>query len=114
MKHLKFILLIIIVIFIVILMFENYDVFSSKVEYKFLYFKSPEISMHYIVAIAFFFGIVIGGIYGMIERFQLKKQIKSLIITSKAKDEELNSLRNLPITSDNVGSGHLNESGTDE
>jgi hypothetical protein len=37
------------------------------------------------------------------ERFQLKRQIKTLTTVLKEKDKELNSLRNLPIISDNVG-----------
>jgi ATP adenylyltransferase len=48
--------------------------------------------------------VLITGLCGIVERFHLKRQIKTLISVSKEKDKELNSLRNLPITSDNVGS----------
>jgi hypothetical protein len=41
-----------------------------------------------------------------------KRQIKMLENESKQKNKELNSLRNLPITSDSIASGHLN--GNDE
>ena len=37
---------------------------------------------------------------GMIERFRLKKQLKIVTNASAAKDQELNSLRNLPITAE--------------
>ena len=111
MKHLKFILAIILMMLIIIIIVENHDAFSTKVVFKFelftLHFQSAELSMYYIVAITFLFGIFIAGLYGMIERFQLKKQLKNLAKSSREKDEELNSLRNLPITSD-VGSSHLN------
>ena len=50
----------------------------------------------------------ISGLYGIIERFRLKKQIKILESASRERDKELNSLRNLPITSDDVGSGQAN------
>jgi len=56
------------------------------------------------VTIAFLFGVIVAGLYGFIERFRLKKEIKVLAHASREKDKELNSLRNLPITSDDVGS----------
>jgi ATP adenylyltransferase len=54
------------------------------------------------VTIAFLFGVLVTGFYGIIERFRLKREIKTLVSTSQEKDKELNSLRNLPITSDDV------------
>jgi hypothetical protein len=112
MKHLKFILAILIMLAVVIVVVQNHGIFSKKVLFKLdlfsIHYKSADISMYYIVAISFLFGILIAGLYGMIERFRLKREIKALKNISKEKDTELNSLRNLPITSDNVGSGHLN------
>ena len=111
MKHLKFILAIILMMLVIIIVVENHVALSTKVVFKFdlftLHFESAEISMYYIVSITFLFGILIAGLYGMIERFQLKNQLKNLVKLSEEKDEELNSLRNLPITSD-VSSSHLN------
>jgi ATP adenylyltransferase len=46
--------------------------------------------------------VLVTGFYGIIERFRLKGEIKTLVSTSREKDKELNSLRNLPITSDDV------------
>lgn len=116
MKHVKFILAIIIMMLIVVIIVENHDAFSTKVQFRLdifaLNLKTSEISLYYIVAITFLMGIIIAGFYGIIERFNLKKQIKTLINSSREKDKELNSLRNLPITSD-VGSGHLNGAGKD-
>ena len=60
-----------------------------------------------VVSVSFLLGILVAGFYGIFERFKLKKQIKGLVNSSKEKDKELNSLRNLPITSD-VSSSHLN------
>ena len=112
MKHLKFILAIIIMLAIVILVVENYEALSTRVVFKIdlftLHYQSPMISLYYIVPIAFLIGVLITGLYGMVERFHLKSQIKDLIKESKEKSEELNSLRNLPITSDDVGSSDLN------
>lgn len=112
MKHLKFILAIIIMLVIVILLFQNNEAFLTKIEFKldllFTQYKSSGIYLYIIVAITFLFGVIIAGLYGIMERFQLKRDLKALITISREKDKELNSLRNLPITSDNVGSGHLN------
>ena len=114
MKHLKFILAIIIMLAIVILVVENYEALSTRVVFKIdlftLHYQSLMISLYYIVPIAFLIGVLITGLYGMVERFHLKRQIKDLIKESKEKSEELNSLRNLPITSDDVGSSDLNNS----
>ncbi|MDY7035930.1 MAG: LapA family protein [Thermodesulfobacteriota bacterium] len=111
MKHLKFILAIILMLFAVILLVENHEAMSTKVIFKidllFLEFISSNISLYVIVTVAFLSGVLISGLYGILERFRLKRQIKALITTSRDKDKELNSLRNLPITSD-VNSGQTN------
>jgi uncharacterized integral membrane protein len=108
MKYLKFLLAVIIILVVVILLVENHGAFSTGVEFRIdlftLHYRSPEISIYYIIGISFLFGVLITGLYGTVERFQLKKQIKTLNNSSKEKDKELNSLRNLPITLDNVGS----------
>lgn len=111
MKHVKFIVAIIIMLVVVILIVENHDAFSTKVVFKVdllvLHYESSQISIYYVITIAFLFGVLIAGLYGIVERFQLKRQIKNLARASKEKDKELNSLRNLPITADNVGTSDL-------
>ena len=59
-------------------------------------------SVYYIVTISFLFGVILLGLYGIIERFRLMKALKLLRATSQEKDQELNSLRNLPITSEDI------------
>lgn len=111
MKHLKFIIAVIIILVVVILLVENLGALSTQVKFKLdlfsIHYKSPEISMGYIIGFSFLFGVVITVLYTSIGIWQLKRQIRNLIKTSKEKDEELNSLRNLPITSDSVGSSNL-------
>ena len=111
MKHLKFLGWIIVVLIVVILIVENQETFSTKVIFKINFFsyhyQSVEISLYYIVTIAFLFGILVAGLYGILERYQLLKEIKRIKRDSKEKEEELNSLRNLPITSENVGTGDI-------
>lgn len=111
MKHLRFIIGIIIMVLVVIIVVENHQAFSTKVIFRIdllgIHFQSNEISVYVIVTVSFLFGILIAGLYGIVERFQLKREIKRIKNISKEKEKELNSLRNLPITSDNVGSDNL-------
>ena len=111
MKHLKFMLWVFVALIIVILIVQNHEAMSTRVifkaDFRIFQFSSSEISLYLIVTFTFLFGVIISGLYGMMERFQLKRQIKTLTKDSKDKEKELNSLRNLPITSDDVGSGQM-------
>jgi lipopolysaccharide assembly protein A len=113
MKHLKFMLAIVLMLVVVILIVQNHDAMSTKVVFRVSLFsfhrETSMMSLYYIVAIAFLFGVVIMGLYGIIERFRLMKMIKLLKTTSQAKDQELNSLRNLPITSDDISASEPDE-----
>ncbi|MGD9031738.1 MAG: LapA family protein [Desulfobacteraceae bacterium] len=106
MKHLKFILAIILMLFVVIVIVQNHGAMSEQVAFKvdlrFIKYTTSAMSLYFIVTIAFLFGVLVTGFYGIIERFRLKGEIKTLVSTSREKDKELNSLRNLPITSDDV------------
>jgi hypothetical protein len=46
----------------------------------------------------------------MVERFRLKRQIRNMNKQLKEKDKELNSLRNLPVTSEELSTGESNTS----
>ena len=102
MKHLKFIVAIVILLAVLIIIVQNDDALSKSVVFKLnllsIHWKSSAISIYYIVTVAFLFGVLITGLYGIIERFRLKKEIRLLTTASEAKERELNSLRNLPIT----------------
>ena len=108
MKQLKYILAIIIMLIVVILVVQNHEAMSTSVSFKvdFIAFhlKSPSLSLYHIVTIAFLFGVVIAGVYGIIEGFRLKRELRTLKNASQDKDRELNSLRNLPITAEDVSS----------
>ncbi|MFC1579445.1 lipopolysaccharide assembly protein LapA domain-containing protein [Thermodesulfobacteriota bacterium] len=104
MKHLRFILGIIIVLVVIIIIVQNQEAFSKEAVFKInllgIHWQSASVQLYFIVTIAFLFGFLIAGVYGMLERFRLKKQIKMLTSASAAKEQELNSLRNLPITTE--------------
>jgi len=52
--------------------------------------------------VTFLLGVLLIGLYGITERFRLKKKIKVLTRTLEEREKEVNNLRNLPITSDPV------------
>lgn len=113
MKHLKFILLILLLSLVVILVFQNSKAVSETVQFRmnpvfFNEVQTPPIAVGLVMLMAFFLGVVFVGLFGMVERFHLRRQLKVLSRTLKEKDTELNSLRNLPITSDDVSPGQVN------
>lgn len=109
MKHIKFLFLVFVILGVVVTLVQNNAAFLTKVVFKLdlgiASYQTPEINIYVVSLIAFTLGVIITWVYGLLERFQLKRQIRSLKHVSKEKDKELNSLRNLPITSENVTSG---------
>jgi uncharacterized integral membrane protein len=91
---------------VVILIVQNHDAMSTEVTFRVSLFsvqyQSTNFTLYYIVTIAFLFGVIISGLYGIVERFRLKREIKVLTKVLQEKDNELNSLRNFPITSDDI------------
>ena len=114
MKHVKFMLAIILMLVVVILIVQNHEALSTKVSFRVSLFswhvESSMMSVYYIITISFLFGVIISGTYGIIERFRLMKELKTLRASSQQKEQELNSLRNLPITSEDISQDETNES----
>jgi hypothetical protein len=113
MRYLKIILSVLVVLFIIVLIIENNGALSTKVYFVLdmfsLHYRSIDISIYYIASVMFLSGVFVTGIFGMVDMFQMKKQIKGLYKIIREKDKELNSLRNLPITSDAVVSGNIDD-----
>lgn len=109
MNHLRWILLILLSLFVVILAVQNYPALSTSVQFKmyliFDEFKTASMPLSLVIVIAFLVGVFITGLYGIAERFRLKRQIKTLTKEAKARDKELNSLRNLPVSTQGTDSG---------
>lgn len=114
MKHLRYILGIFLMLVVVVLIVQNHEAMSTQVTFRvhlnLLSFnhESPEMTVYHIVTIAFLFGVIISGLYGIVERFRLKKEIKDLKSTTREKDKELTSFRNLAVTTDDISSDSLN------
>ncbi|MGD9159208.1 MAG: LapA family protein [Desulfobacteraceae bacterium] len=114
MKHIKYLFLVLIMLVVFILLVQNHEAFNTKVVLKanilLGQYETPELSIYLISTISFLLGVIIIWVYDLLERIQLRKQIKRLNNESKEKDKELNSLRNLPIISENVTPGvHEND-----
>lgn len=112
MTHLKVILVIVVSLLVIVLVVQNHQAMSTAVQFRLNPVFSPEmvtgeVSLYQVAIITFLLGVLSTGIYGMIERFRLKRQIKTLTKELQIKDQELNSLRNLPITSDDVSATEM-------
>jgi uncharacterized integral membrane protein len=113
MKHLKVIFIILFVLLVVIISVQNYAPMSTSVKFRvnliFLNYETAEMSLYLVSIICFLIGVIFAGLAGITERFQLKRQIKILTKDAKEKDKELNSLRNLPVTTEDLTSNHISD-----
>ncbi len=105
MRHLKIILLILLGLVVIIVIVQNHEAMSTTVNFRLntMFFgekASPNVSVYEVVLLSFLLGVVVTGINGVVERFHLKRRMKALTRELEDKDRELNSLRNLPVTSD--------------
>ena len=112
MKHLKVVIVVLISLAVIVLVVQNHEAMSTTVQFRLNPVFFPEmttgaVTLYQVAIITFLVGILITGIYGMVERFRLKRQIKTLTKELQIKDQELNSLRNLPITADEVGAPEM-------
>ncbi|RLB16393.1 MAG: hypothetical protein DRG63_05340 [Deltaproteobacteria bacterium] len=113
MKYLKGIGVILFLLFVVIVAVQNNAPMSTTVRFHinllFWQHETPDMSIYLVTIIAFLLGVFFTGLYGIGERFRLKRQIKSLSKEIREKDKELNSLRNLPVTSEEMRDAEVPE-----
>ena len=106
MKHLKAIISILLMLLVIILIVENLEQLSNtltlKADFIFWSVKSPPMAFYLVVIIVFLLGVLLASLYGIIERFKLKREIRVLLTKSREKDKELNSFRNLPIVESKI------------
>lgn len=113
MKHIKAILIILFVLLVITVAVQNNSVMTTKVTFSInllvYHHQTPPMSLYSVVIIAFLLGVLFMGFYGITERFRLKREIKALMRESKGKDQELQSLRNLPVTTEGVSANENHE-----
>ena len=106
MRHAKVVAVILAMLLVIIVVVQNHDAFSTtvkfRVDFKIFAGEGPEMSLYLVAVIAFVAGLIASGLSGMIERFRLKSQLRTCMRDIGEKEKELNSLRNLPVTTDDM------------
>ena len=107
MTHLKAIVFILLGLAVVVLVVQNNAALSTTVKFRMnpYFFQermTSDITLYEIVIVTYLLGVLSIGLYGIAERFRLKKKIKVLTRTLEEREKEVNNLRNLPITSEPV------------
>ena len=106
MKNIKAIISVVLMLLAVILIVENLEQLSQqltlKVDFYFWGWKTEPMSFYFVIIIVFLLGILIASLFGMFERFKLKKKIRVISKEKRDKDKELNSLRNLPLVESKI------------
>ena len=108
MKQIKVLVTILILLLIVVLSVQNYAALTTKISFKanllFVNYQTADLSIFLIAVATFLFGVVVTWLFGVSERLGFKRQIKTLMKDVKSNEMELNSLRNLPVTTENIPS----------
>jgi uncharacterized integral membrane protein len=106
MKHLKVIVIILFLLIVVVLAVQNYAALSTPISFKahlfFFEHETAGMSVFMIAIITFLIGVIAVWVYGIGDRLSIKKEIKSLTKEVREKEKELNSLRNLPVTTEDM------------
>jgi hypothetical protein len=110
MAQVKAVVLILVGLVIVVAMVQNNQAMSTPLTFKFnpLFlseWQATGVSVYQVTIIAFLLGVLVVGFFGLVERFRLKRKIKTLSKELESKERELKSFRNLAITSDRPVSG---------
>jgi len=99
MKHIKALFVILFVLLVIIISVENIPGLKTPVVFRidlgFFDFQTPDIPLATVAVITFLIGVLAMGLFGMVERFRLKKQIKTLLREAAEREKELDSLRSL-------------------
>jgi len=110
MAQVKAIILILVGLVIVVAVVQNNEAMSTSLTFRFnslllSEWQASEVSVYQVTIIAFLLGVFVVGFFGLLERFRLKRRIKTLSRDLESKERELKSFRNLAITADQPGSG---------
>ncbi|MEW5723501.1 MAG: LapA family protein [Thermodesulfobacteriota bacterium] len=115
MKTVKIVLLGAVIVLGVVFVISNLGFLARpetlRVNLIFTVFESPPTQIGLMLLFCFCLGFILAGVLGMVKRRRLKKAIRELNQRQARTEEELNSLRNLPITGRSVESGTRDQSG---
>jgi ATP adenylyltransferase len=111
MKYVKAILVTLCVMLLFVLAIQNYENLTLPVTFRvnlgFFQHETQGMPLALVAVITFIIGVLACGLYGISELYRLKSQVKKLRKEAEEKDAELNSLRNLPVTSEDINSDRI-------
>jgi putative membrane protein len=106
MNYIKAILVAALVALAIIFMIQNIEALSHPLSIRlnlfFYQFESTPYATYLIIMLAFFVGVLATSLLGLAERFRLRRGLKAKNDEITSLNRELNSLRNLPITSEAI------------
>ena len=110
MKPLKVVVSLLVVILLIAFLFQNYTAFLATTTLEFrlpglLNFSSMPIPLYGLILFFIFLGGVVAALYIGLGNFRLRSALRSLERQNNSLQEELKSLRNLPITEAEVPAG---------
>jgi hypothetical protein len=110
MKPLKVVVSLLVVILLIAFLFQNYTAFLATTTLEFrlpglLNFSSMPIPLYGLILFSIFLGGVVAALYIGLGNFRLRSVLRSLKRQNNSLQEELKSLRNLPITEAEVPAG---------
>lgn len=113
MKHIKAIFLILIMLLVIIVIAENIPNLKIPVIFSvdlwLIQYQTPNIPLGVVAVVTFLIGVLSIGLLGIVERFQLKKQVKILQTEIKEREKELNSLKTMAVTTEIVNPEQTSE-----
>ena len=99
MKYIKALFVIVVLVLAFVMAVQNYENLKTPLVFSFdiIFYKyeSPRMSLASVTVIAFLTGLIVMGLFGMAERFRMKRQIRSLRDEVRKRDKEFDSFRNL-------------------
>lgn len=115
MKPVKVVVFLLLLVLLVAFLFQNQDAFlaGTTLEFRllgFLHLSSKPIPLYGLILGSIFGGGLLAALYIGLGNFRLRSTIRSLERQTSSLQEELKSLRNLPITEAEVPAGQIAES----
>ena len=107
MKPVKWVVLLLLMVLLIVFLFQNYEAFLSATTLELRLPALPPLASKPIPLYALILGSVFGGglmtaLYLGLGNFRLRRKLRSVKRQNDSLQEELNSLRNLPITEADV------------
>ena len=104
MKFIRALFVILLLLLVIIVAVQNYAGLTVPVIFKIDLMiwdhQTTAMPLAFIAIITFLLGVIIMGLYGITERFNLKRRIRILQKEAREREKELNGRRNLPVATE--------------